>query len=70
MRDSRRIGKTLGALEHYWRRHPDLRLGQIVGNLSRGLDPYFIEDETLLGRLERELNEPVISPPETSEEGT
>lgn len=62
MRDPARIQKVLSALEHYWRRHPQLRLGQIVGNLSRGIDPYNIEDDELLLRLERELSAPVPTP--------
>ena len=31
-RDPDRIDFTLHVLGEYWRRHPDLRLGQIIGN--------------------------------------
>lgn len=31
-RDPARISRVLAELEIYWRRHPDLRLCQIVGN--------------------------------------
>jgi hypothetical protein len=55
-RDARRIGLMLSALEHYWRRYPDLRLGQIVGNFSRGTDPYYIEDDDLIALLERAMH--------------
>lgn len=41
----------LSALECYWRRYPDLRLGQIVGNFAAG-DPYFYEDDPLIADLE------------------
>lgn len=55
MRDAARIAKTLSTLEHYWRRYPDLRLGQIVGNFATDTDPYFIEDEELERRMEDAL---------------
>jgi len=57
MRDPRRIQAVLNTLEHYWRRYPDLRLGQIVGNLAQGVDPYYIEDDELLKRLDAALTE-------------
>jgi hypothetical protein len=34
MRDPARIPKVLAALQAYWDKHPDLRLGQIIVNLS------------------------------------
>lgn len=52
MRDPKRIGRVLSALEHYWRRYPDLRLGQIVGNFSGDIDPYYFEDDRLAEALE------------------
>jgi hypothetical protein len=45
--------QELGA---YWTANPDLRLGQIVGNFSPRVDPYFLEDNVLLERL-KEANE-------------
>ena len=33
-RDLRQINNILSELEEYWKRHPDLRLGQIVTNAS------------------------------------
>lgn len=50
MRPSERIDVLLAALRTYWLRNPDLRLGQIVGNLSPG-DPYYVEDDELLDAL-------------------
>ncbi len=55
MREPARIARMLSALEHYWRRYPDLRLGQIVGNFSTGTDPYYIEDDDLCLQLERAM---------------
>lgn len=52
MRDLGRISDTLRALERTWRKYPDLRLGQLLLNLTRdGEDLYNIEDEVLLKRL-------------------
>lgn len=65
-----RIDAMLAELRTYWLKHPDLRLGQIVGNLASGVamreghqvsqrvaesrDPYYIEDVDLLARLRAE----------------
>ena len=45
MRDPERIGPVLAELGEYWVRHPDLRLGQIMGNLGIG---YYTEEFELL----------------------
>lgn len=51
-RDPRRIGAMIGALLDYWTLNPDLRLGQIVGNMADGdTDPYYIEDDEMLARI-------------------
>jgi uncharacterized protein YihD (DUF1040 family) len=64
MRDPGRIDEILQLLREYWQRQPDLRLGQIVTNISHGygantdqrpLDPYFIEDVIMKERLINEL---------------
>jgi hypothetical protein len=44
-----RIDQVLGQLRVYWHMHPDLRLGQIIGNFSA--NPYNYEDSELLDRL-------------------
>lgn len=56
MRDPNRIDKIIGLLRKYWWAHPDLRLGQLVSNLTparyqresdaglKMLDPYHVED--------------------------
>ena len=54
-RDPDRIGPLLGALEAYWFAHPDLRLGQIIGNIARdnghGNDPFYMEDDSIISYL-------------------
>lgn len=56
MRDPKRIRQVLARLEWAWERRPDLRLGQIIVNAA-GLaqDPFYIEDEELIKRIERDL---------------
>lgn len=54
MRDPARIDKLLKLFEEYWRKHPDYRFCQIVGNFFRG-DPYFVEDDLFIERLEKYL---------------
>ena len=53
MRDPKRIRPALERLRSYWLSHPDLRLGQIIGNATGYLkdgsyDPYYIEDKPLI----------------------
>ena len=57
MRDPKRIEKVLGILRLYWEANPDLRLGQIVGNVARdvGLGPYYMEDDILVQVLQDAL---------------
>ena len=52
-RDPDRIPLVLAALERYWTKHPDLRLGQIVSNVSGKYDPFYLEDANLLTALEK-----------------
>lgn len=54
MRDPERIDKILGLLRKYWKANPDLRLAQIVGNMSGMQDPYNYEDDDLIKALEKE----------------
>jgi uncharacterized protein YihD (DUF1040 family) len=49
MRNPDRIPEVLAGLGAYWEKHPDLRLGQILGNLR--ID-YYTEDDEALRRLE------------------
>jgi hypothetical protein len=55
MRDPARIPAILDRLRKVWEAHPDLRLGQLVVNgatVRPQLDPFYIEDEALITRLE------------------
>lgn len=75
MRKRNRIDRIVAKLRAYWHAHPDLRLGQIVGNMadsysgavrhadfSRVVDPYYFEDDKLEAELDRALQEPEHDP--------
>lgn len=55
-RDAARITPLLARLGSAWMRHPDLRLGQLVGHAALALtgddDPWYIEDEELVSVIE------------------
>ena len=55
MRNPQRIKEILKELEIFWYNNSDLRLGQIISNLSYELsgnnDPFFIEDDSILTSL-------------------
>lgn len=54
MRDPSRIADMLQELGLYWQRYPDLRLGQLVSNMTGpDVDVYYIEDGALLALLRR-----------------
>lgn len=51
MTDEKRIDTMLDLLGRYWRRHPSLRLCQLIGNeLGKG-DHYHATDEMLIKRI-------------------
>lgn len=52
MRDINRIDKVLNVLAEYWYSHPDLRLGQILGNMDIN---YYVEDEDALMILQNNI---------------
>lgn len=56
MRDPKRIPEVLEALRAYWESEPDMRLGQILGNVSSHMrttsDPYYMEDDVFLKGLD------------------
>lgn len=56
MRDPNRIPVVLAAVQAYWEKNPDLRLGQIICNCQPMKDPFFIEEEKLLEWLLRETD--------------
>ena len=57
MRNPERIPEVLKELEEFWKQNPDLRLGQIISNLSyesmRNNDPFYMEDKDLLELLKQ-----------------
>lgn len=52
MRDPSRIPKTLERLMKVWEKSPDLRLMQLIINVT-GIDPYYVEDEKLIEMIEK-----------------
>jgi hypothetical protein len=62
VRDPARIDQILDLLRDVWTRSPDLRLGQLIVNTVRSLEPcpevFSIEDSVLARRLERMLRQP------------
>jgi uncharacterized protein YihD (DUF1040 family) len=56
-RDPSRIELVLNALREYWNENPDLRLGQILENISsRSSKPtFYLEDDILLEHLNSSL---------------
>jgi uncharacterized protein YihD (DUF1040 family) len=53
MRDLARIAPLLELIEAIWRRYPDMRLCQLIGNALPNGDPYFVEDDVLAVELHR-----------------
>ena len=52
-KDPKRITRVLTEIGKVWRKHPGLRLMQIIGNCYEGFDadPYYQEDEEFVYRL-------------------
>lgn len=60
MRDPVRIGVMSNVLRTLWMENPDMRLGQLIANLSRipgGFDVFNIEDDEMLDRMKAVLKE-------------
>ena len=51
MRDPKRIEKVLQEIGRIWHENPDLRLGQLIGNVLEGAALYYIEDDGLVSAL-------------------
>jgi uncharacterized protein YihD (DUF1040 family) len=60
LRDPARIDAILSLIEKYWKANPDLRLCQIISNLSRNtsfsVDRFYMEDDLLKVLLEEEIS--------------
>ena len=51
MRDSKRIDVILQEIGAIWRKYPDMRLGQLIGNVLEGPSLYYVEDDSLVKAL-------------------
>ena len=52
-RDPKRIAVILSRLRAIWEANPELRLGQLIGNLNQHeVDMYYEEDISFIERLE------------------
>jgi len=58
MRDKKRIDKIMDKITQAWKRHPDMRLNQLLINLCVIPDGnnWSIEDEEVLKNLEANIN--------------
>lgn len=56
MRDINRIDLILDRLKTLWKKHPDLRLGQLILNVLQDPTLYYVEDEKLVELLEKFYN--------------
>lgn len=54
-RDPERIPRVLGKLALLWESEPDLRLGQIIVNLTGRADPFNVEDDRVEAALDEAL---------------
>jgi hypothetical protein len=52
MKDPNRIKNILDKLKEIWERYPDLRFGQLIMNLFKDYELFFMEDEELLKEIE------------------
>ena len=48
MRDPKRIDVILQEISNIWHKYPDLRLGQLIGNVLEGTSLYYVEDDGLV----------------------
>ncbi len=51
MRDPKRIEVILQEISNIWHKYPDMRLGQLIGNVLEGLNLYYVEDDGLVKAL-------------------
>jgi hypothetical protein len=56
-KNPKRIKRMLKVVEKYWEKNPDLRLGQLIGNMSVTNDSYFMSDELLEQSLVKALKQ-------------
>lgn len=51
MRDPKRIDVILQEISNIWHKYPDMRLGQLIGNVLEGTALYYVEDDGLVKAL-------------------
>ena len=51
MRDPKRIDVILQEIGAIWHKYPDMRLGQLIGNVLEGPSLYYVEDDSLAKAL-------------------
>jgi hypothetical protein len=51
MRDPKRIDVILQEISNIWHKYPDMRLGQLIGNVLEGPNLYYVEDDGLVNAL-------------------
>ena len=51
MRDPKRIDVILQEISNIWHKYPDMRLGQLIGNVLEGPALYYVEDDGLIKAL-------------------
>lgn len=56
MRDKKRIKPFLKQIETLWNKYPDWRFCQLVINVAKKNDPFYVEDKTFLELLKEETN--------------
>lgn len=61
MRDPKRIDEVLKCIETIWKKWPDLRLCQLLGNLNLPDDPYYVEDDRLLNELRSTYSDALVN---------
>jgi hypothetical protein len=54
MRDPARIKPFLERLQTAWMINPDLRFTQLFVNVFQGGDPYYLEDDEAIRRIEKQ----------------
>jgi hypothetical protein len=51
MRDPKRIPHVLAIVRTAWEKYPEMRLSQLINNLSASKDAYYLEDDALAAKL-------------------
>ena len=67
MRDLKRIDVILKEISAIWHKYPDMRLGQLIGNVLEGPSLYYVEDDSLVKAL-KDMYEGAEEPVEFDDE--